>query len=228
MVCPLCNHRKARRSCPALNQTICPVCCGTKRLVEIKCPSDCVYLASAREHPAAVVRRQQERDVMTVLPTLQGLSERQYQLFLLIQELIARHVPEGFARLIDDDVAEAAGAVAATLETSARGVIYEHVPQSLAAQRLAGEIKSFIAEIGEKAGTVFEREAAAVLRSIEKGARDTRKQAGALPQAPGVASSSRDGGDTAYLQVMSRLLQQAAAPDVSRPEAPVPSQLIIP
>src|SRR5438105_13838964 len=126
MSCPLCRTRKPRRACPALNQTICAVCCGTKRLTEIQCPDDCVYLASAREHPAAVVRRQQEHDVAVLLPTITHLTERQYQLFFLFHTLVARHVPEGFARLVDDDVADAAGTFAATLETASRGVIYEH------------------------------------------------------------------------------------------------------
>src|ERR1051325_10138014 len=136
MSCPLCRSRKEKRFCPALNQTICPVCCGTKRLTEIQCVETCTYLASAREHPAAVVKRQQEHDVALLLPTLQGLTERQYQLFFLFQSLIARHTPEGFARLVDDDVADAASAVAATLETADRGVIYDHPAQSLLAQRL--------------------------------------------------------------------------------------------
>src|SRR6266566_7931645 len=114
MKCPLCGRQKARRACPALNQTICSVCCGTKPLTEIQCPDDCVYLTSAREHPAAVVKRQQEHDVAILLPTIQGLTERQYQLFFLFQSLISRHTPEGFTRLVDDDVADAAAAVAAT------------------------------------------------------------------------------------------------------------------
>src|SRR4029078_7719161 len=126
MSCPLCHTRKPPRACPALHQTICAVCCGTKRLTEIQCPDDCVYLTSAREHPAAVVKRQQEHDVAILLPTLHGLTERQHQLFFLFQSLIARHTREGFVRLVDDDVADAAGAVAATFETAARGVIYEH------------------------------------------------------------------------------------------------------
>src|SRR5687768_753790 len=142
MLCPLCRTRKARRACPALGQTICAVCCGTKRLTEIACPADCVYLASAREHPAAVVRRQQERDVAVLLPTIQHLTERQYQLFFLLQTVIARHKPEGFARLVDDDVAEAAGALAATLETASRGLIYEHTTQSVVAHRLVAEMKT--------------------------------------------------------------------------------------
>src|SRR5882762_8467521 len=107
MSCPLCQLRKERRACPALHQTICAVCCGTKRLTEIHCPDDCVYLTSAREHPAAAVKRQQEHDVEILMPTIERLTERQYQLFFLFQSLIAQHVPEGFAaRLIDDDVAE--------------------------------------------------------------------------------------------------------------------------
>src|SRR5215208_4568502 len=162
MSCPLCRSRKARRACPALNQTICPVCCGTKRLTDIQCPDDCVYLSSAREHPAAVVKRQQDHDVAILLPTIQGLTERQYQLFFLFQSVIARHTPEGFARLVDDDVADAAGAVASTLETAARGVIYEHSAQSRPAQRLAAEIKAMLAEMRQQGATVYDREAAIV------------------------------------------------------------------
>ena len=90
-------------------QTICTVCCATKRLVEINCPTDCPHLAAAREHPAAVVKRQQERDVAMLLPTVRELTERQHQLFFLFQTAIARHTPEGFARLNDDDVAERGG-----------------------------------------------------------------------------------------------------------------------
>jgi hypothetical protein len=211
MSCPLCHVRKERRACPALRQTICPVCCGTKRLTEIECPEDCVYLASAREHPAAIVRRQQEHDIDILMPTLQGLTERQHQLFFLFQSLIARHTPEGFARLLDDDVAEAAAAVASTLETAARGVIYEHAARSLPAQRLATEMTTMLAEMREKGVKVFDREAALVLRAIEKGARETRKA---------------EPGETSYLTLMARLLQRNRAGAPSPPSEP--RSLIIP
>jgi hypothetical protein len=211
MSCPLCRSRKEKRFCPALNQTICTVCCGTKRLTEIQCPDTCTYLASAREHPAAVVKRQQEHDVAILMPTLQGLTERQYQLFFLFQSLIARHTPEGFARLVDDDVAEAAAAMASTLETAARGVIYEHATQSLPAQRLANEMKTMLAEMRQQGASVYDREAAIVLRAIEKGARDMR---------------TIEPGDTAYLTLMARLLQRNRA---AAPQPPAePRSLIIP
>src|SRR5678815_786154 len=116
MSCPSCGRRKGRRHCPALAASICTICCGTKRLVEIQCPETCIHLAAAREHPAAVVKKQQERDVAALVPTIKHLTERQQQLFFLFHSVILRHKPEAFSRLLDEDVGQAAGAVAATLE----------------------------------------------------------------------------------------------------------------
>jgi hypothetical protein len=193
VACPVCDQRKARRACPALGQTICTVCCGTKRLVAINCPADCVHLAVAREHPAAVVRRQQELDVALLMPTLRHLTERQHQLFFLFHSAIARHTPEGFARLTDDDVAQAAAATAATLETAARGVIYEHAAESPTAQRLGAEFTALLADVRSHGTTVYDGEAALALRAMEAGARETRTRT--------------DGSPTAYLALMGRLLQ---------------------
>lgn len=150
-----------------------------------------------------------------IVPALQGLTERQHQIFFVFQSAIARHVPEGFARLSDSDVAEAAGVVASGLETAARGVIYEPAAQSLPAQRLAGELKGVLAEMRQHGATVYDREAAIVLRAIEQGARETGRTTG--------------GGETAYLEVMGRLLQQnrRAEGDAKLPSNAAPS-LIIP
>jgi hypothetical protein len=205
MTCPVCSQRKAKRACPALAQTICTVCCATKRLVEINCPADCPHLTAAREHPASAVKRQQERDVALLLPSIQHLTERQHQLFFVVQTVIARHRPEGLARLHDDDVAEAAGVVAATLETAARGVIYEHAAQSPIAQRLAGEITAMLEDVRKHGATVHDREAAIVLRAIEQGARDARKQ---------------DDSPTAYLTLIGRLLQVNRAAQAEAAEGP--------
>jgi hypothetical protein len=209
MLCPSCSQRKARRACPALGASICPVCCGTKRLVEIKCPSDCGYLAAAREHPAAVVRRRQEHDVEQLLPTIRHLTERQYQLFFLFHSVIARFAPPGFTRLVDADVADAASAVASTLETAARGVIYEHTPPGPPAQALAAELKTVVAQMREQGAKVFDRETAIVLRAIEQGARTT-------------------GADspTTYLDLVGRLIDVTGTP-APKP-ATQPSPLILP
>jgi hypothetical protein len=191
---------------------ICPICCGTKRLVEIQCPSTCRYLTTAREHPAAVVRRQQEHDVARLIPTIRHLTERQYELFFVFQSLITRHRPEGLARLVDADVAEAAAAVAGTLETAARGVIYEHAPQTLPAQSLAKALSGLLEQIRTQGAQVYDGEAAITLRAIEQGARTIR---GATE------------GETAYLELVARLLQVNPA-EAARTDVPASSSLILP
>ena len=73
--------------------------------------------------------------------------------------------------LIDEDVTEALAALGATYETASRGVLYEHRPQSLPAERLVAELKPLLAEAGQRGGSAFERDAAVVLRRLEAAAR---------------------------------------------------------
>jgi hypothetical protein len=158
------------------------------------------------------VKRQQDRDVAVLLPTISHLTERQQQVFFLVHSAIARHKPDALSRLLDEDVAQAAGAVAATLETAGRGVLYEHTPASLPAQRLARDITAMIAEVREHGAKLYDGEVAIALRAIERGARDIRKL---TPE------------DNAYLSLMGRLLHvrsQAAGQESAKSQ----SSLIIP
>lgn len=216
MVCPLCHQRKAKRACPAVGQQICTVCCGTKRLVEISCPADCVYLTTARTHPPAVVQRQQEHDRGLFLPLLQGLSERQARLMLMLATVTSRHEGEAFQKLVDDDIAQATGALAATLETAGRGILYEHQPASLPAARLMAELKMAVAEVTKSGGSALERDAAIGLRRLEVAAKQASKQRA---------------GSNEFQQLLARVL--APQPGSDRPEEPQatgapPSSLIIP
>ena len=54
-----------------------------------------------------------------LLPLLQGLSERQARLFLMLAAVTSRHQAEALQKLVDEDIAQAAGALASTLETAA-------------------------------------------------------------------------------------------------------------
>ncbi len=224
VVCPLCGTRRSKRACPALGQQICPVCCGTKRLVEIRCPSDCPYLASAREHPAAVVVRQHQHDVEIMLQLVRDFSDRQSHLLLLLATFLSSGAgaipPDGSlstARLslTDDDVMEAVGALASTYETAARGVIYEHRPTSLVAQRLVGALKSVLAQVGEGSGTSFDRDAAVVLRRL---AQAIAEQRGREP-----------GNRRAFLDLAGRVFTKAATGGIpGEAETPEPPRLIVP
>ncbi len=218
MACPLCTTRKPRRACPALGRDICTVCCGTKRLTEIACPASCVYLASARHHPAAVVVRQRERDFRFALPMLQKLTERAYQMLLLFQDVVRRYRRSAIPPLVDADVAEAAASLASTLETAGRGIIYEHQPASLPAQRVLSELRGALEAAG-RGGTVgsgFERDAAAALRRMERAAREARKDL--------------DDSRVAYLAFLDRMPAEPSEPPGTPTEAAptAPSRIILP
>lgn len=175
--CPLCGIRKAKRDCPALGKRICAVCCATKRLSEIACPDSCVYLASSRANPAAVVQRRRDRDFDFLLPLISDLGEPRLSLMFLLCSLLLNHAAQAIPAVYDDDVADAANAVAATLETARKGVIYQHEPTTIPAQRLATAFRETIEALKTRAGAQgsrVERDLVAVLRAIERGARTAK------------------------------------------------------
>ena len=202
MTCRLCQKRPTKRACPALREDICAVCCATKRLVEIQCTEDCRYLEAAQRHPAAVIKKQIDLDLNILMATVGRLSEQQLQLFFLLQSMILSYKPEGLARVTDADVAQAAAAIAATLETSSKGVIFEEAATSVPAEGLRRAMKPVIDEITKGGGSRAEREVAFVLRGMERGA---RHEGGHI-----------QGGDTAYLELVGRVFQQ-------RPHTPKPA-----
>ena len=219
VVCPLCGIRRARRGCPALRQQICAICCGTKRLVEIQCPADCPWLASAREHPPAAAVRQQQRDIASFVQFVRDFSERQSQLFFLISTFLLGYEPPELQPLIDDDVAEGVAALASTFETASRGVIYDHRPASLPAERLIAELKPMLLDAGRGAGSAFERDAAVVLRRVEESVRQLRGQ--------------EHDNRRAFLELLRRVIREPPRPDGSADRgpaaaAPAPQRLILP
>jgi hypothetical protein len=175
VLCPLCGARKARRACPALGHQICRVCCGTKRQTEIRCPPDCVYLSSALDHPPAVVQRQQHQALALLVDAVRDFNDRQGAQFVAIAGLIGAYQPPPLQTITDEDVVASAAALAATFETAARGVIYEHRAASPAADRLAAAVRDLLAEAGRTGGSAFERDAAVVLRRIERSAAAARE-----------------------------------------------------
>jgi hypothetical protein len=184
------------------------VCCATKRLVEIHCPKDCVHLVAAKAHPSATLKRRQEADLHALLDGMGRLSESQLQLFFLLQSYFLRSQP-GVSRPVDAEVADAAGAAAATLETASRGVIFEHQATTAAGRRMAADLLGVLREAGRGGGSRFEREAAEVLRGVERAARP---------------SPLADPGQRAYLDLVARVLRQGEADE----GAVDPPSLILP
>lgn len=193
--CPLCGARKARRACPALGREICAVCCGSKRLVEIACPSDCGWLRAAEQHPPAVTQKRQERDLAFIYGALGDLSERQARVLLCLQAFTKQHAPSALPPLLDRDVAEAAASLASTFETAAKGILYEHQAASVPAQRLVADLKRGLDELARAERATPDRDTAAALRMMEKLARE--------------AASRLGEGDRSYLELVDRVMKPA-------------------
>ncbi|MGQ0735119.1 MAG: hypothetical protein ACT4QD_15890 [Acidobacteriota bacterium] len=208
MTCPKCRQRRGKRACPALQADICAICCGTKRLTEIACPSDCRYLETSQRHPAAAVKRQQEQDVAVLTAALGPLPEDHLPLFFALHSFIARYEPPAGTRLVDADLAEAATAIASSFETAGRGVLYEHTATSPTGEALRRQLTAFLGQIGRGGGSRFERAAAAVLRGMARGA---------AHEVAGLAD-----GPVAYLTLVARITREAP------PEARGPSVLLHP
>jgi hypothetical protein len=213
VICPLCRERKARRACPALDQQICSVCCGTKRLSEIRCPPDCGYLATARTHPPAAAIRQQRHDVDVLLPLVRDLNEGQSELFVIAATFLRSYKPGDLETLTDADAAQAFGALAATFETASKGIIYEHRPPSGTAARLLAGLKEALAAGVNRQGSAFERDAAVVLRRLEKAAAEVGAEAPDNPRA--------------FLELVARLMNRQRLESAEEP-GPEAQRLIVP
>jgi len=145
---------------------------------------------------------------------VRDLSERQSQLFFLINSFLQRYDAPELQPLGDIDVVEAAAALAATFETAARGLIYDHRPAALPADRLATALRPVIAEAGHHGGTAFDRDAAVVLRRIEAAAREI-----------GAAEASNR---RAYLDLLGRVLREGEDPGAPGGQVGNVPRLIVP
>jgi hypothetical protein len=128
---------------------------------------------------------------------LRDFSEPQARLFLSINRFLMKYEPPDLHGVNDEDVEEAARALAATDETAARGVIYEHTPSSMPAERLARALKPFLSKFGETSPNVSTPDRAALLRRLADQVRQLRQE---FP-----------GQRRAYLNFVERVLRDPAA-----------------
>ncbi len=140
------------------------------------------------------------------MATLGRVTEPQLQLFFLIQALILNYKPQGLGRVVDSDLALAAGALAGSLETASRGVIFDEATASVVAEGLRRELKPMLDEITKNGGSRAERDVAQVLRGIERGAK----------HGPDIGA-----GDTGYLALVARVLHHRGPGGGEEPPKPL-------
>ncbi len=205
-VCPLCRARKPKRPCPAKGESICPVCCGSKRRVEIDCPEDCVYLTG--EHAGAWAGRETERrrDARRVLLHAQGLSHAQGRLLFLT--LVGLLGIRGSRPELDDALAlQAVRALRQTVETRERGVLYEHQADDVRAQALVHELQALFEAKDAQGRSVApaDRDLLAALRALQAG----------------LDASLREGVGSAFLDSAARIVGRAEGPTPAPARRPV-------
>jgi hypothetical protein len=143
--CPLCSDRSGKRFCPAKGAQICAVCCGSKREVEIDCPSSCPHLVAGRAYEA-------EKRVPD--PELANKVEKYSSDFIYrfspILDAISRSVVEERLKspwLVDNDVVEVYRSLSATMKTLSSGIYYETLPESTVRIALFRRLKAQIDEL---------------------------------------------------------------------------------
>lgn len=132
--CPLCSERPGKRYCPAKDDKICAVCCGTKREIEIDCPSSCSYLKASRSYESEKPIPDPE-----VVARLHQFDAKFLETFYPVLDLLTIGILEERANsgwLLDSDVIEVLKALQATVKTLSSGIYYETLPDGPVRQAL--------------------------------------------------------------------------------------------
>jgi hypothetical protein len=150
-MCPLCQTRPAKRFCPAKDVQICPVCCGTKREIEIDCPSGCAFLKASRSYES-------EKPVIDpeLVAKIRKYDDRFVERFHFVLAAVNQAVVEervASTWLVDKDVIEVYAALAKTMRTLAGGIYYESLPEGPIRQSLFRRLKAVFDELMQPSST---------------------------------------------------------------------------
>ncbi len=146
MKCVLCEKRKPKRYCPAKRTSICPVCCGEKRGVEINCPLDCTYYVEGLKH--------HQQKMM-----YQRIKKEGAKSYVRKAELY-KHNPGFFAQLekgfvsifradkslTNRDLTSGLDMAKKTLETEKKGLLYQHQSGNSYADEISNHVLRIVGE----------------------------------------------------------------------------------
>lgn len=131
VLCKICQKRRARRFCPAVNGDICTLCCGTEREVSLSCPLQCQYLQEAhkREKPVEIAEGQISNPDIRVAEEF--VRDHEELLLFSIYSLVEASLRTPGAN--DSDVMAVLEALIQTHRTLESGLFYETRPESTVA-----------------------------------------------------------------------------------------------
>jgi hypothetical protein len=162
VLCKICQKRRARRSCPAVQGEICTLCCGAEREVSLSCPLDCEYLREAHRHEKPVAVNKDQLSNPDISVDEEFIREHEELLLFCVYALV--QAATRTAGAIDTDVIAALAALIQTYRTLESGLVYESRPENLVA---AAVQRSFTASLADYEKRRAERESLASLRNSE-------------------------------------------------------------
>ena len=152
-LCPLCERRAPRRACPALEQDICAVCCGTEREQSIACPLNCAYLRDARQHEKLPELDPKSLPNPEIELTEDFMNEHQ-ELAIVVGRLLFVAAMENQG-VVDTDMRDALASLVTSFKTASSGLIYEARPENAIAAtvtaRFREELEKFRADVAKSA-----------------------------------------------------------------------------
>jgi hypothetical protein len=143
--CPLCSSRAGKRYCPAIAEQICAVCCGTKREIEIDCPSSCAYLKASRAYE--LEKPIPDPQVAAKVHNYDGRFMEQYHPVLdsVTRAVIEEHMAS--KELVDSDVIGTLNCLKTTMKTLSSGIYYESLPEGHVRVSLFRRLKAVLDEL---------------------------------------------------------------------------------
>ncbi len=169
-MCPRCNKRPAKRSCPALRTKICAVCCARERMILLACPESCQYLQDARAQSAereAALRAKDE----AYMKASQPITQRTLPLLLIIEAAVvnAHRGAEGdeVRDLKNAEILESVENAIRNLKTEDSGLIYEHHAGSARAEEVSRRIRKALDEFSKNAPDEYRPQRSDMLQMLD-------------------------------------------------------------
>lgn len=101
-------------------------------------------------------------------------SEAELQVFFLLASQIVRYRPDSLAPVYDEDIADAASAMAGTLEAASQGLVAHLTGSTTVSEGLRRSFDEVVAVLGQQAGPAVAPMAARVLRGLAQGSQALR------------------------------------------------------
>lgn len=131
VLCKICQKRRARRFCPAVNGDICTICCGTERETSLSCPLECPYLQEAHKRETPVEIPQDQISNPDIRVTEEFIRDHEELLLFSIYSLVEASLRTPGAN--DSDLMAVLEALIQTHRTLESGLVYETRPESTVA-----------------------------------------------------------------------------------------------